>query len=409
MEDMKIAVIGLGKLGLPMAATFANSNFHVLGIDKDKDVIESLKSNEFNFIEPLINFYLKENVSRLEFDSDFSKFGSVNVAYLIVPTPSDKLGNFMNNFLLEAINNIGNAWKHKKQNRTLVIVSTVMPGSTRKILIPALEAATNEKVNQSLNVVYAPEFIAIGSVIRDLQEPDLLLIGTADQESAKQHHFVMSKIVKSEAKVRFLNFEEAELVKILINNFITTKITFANQIAELTDLIPGTDANIIAEAIGNDTRIGGKYLKPGLGFGGPCFPRDTRALAAFANVFKWPSELAVAVDEVNLRQPKVMANRILKHNKDVKKIGIYGLSYKAGSSLLEESQAIELANEFRNFGLHVTVYDPLVFKRPLELHEELRYVTNPSDLFGIDLLVCTQKIKTEDESPTKNVKKYNIF
>ena len=409
MENLNISVVGLGKLGLPLAATFANSNFPVLAIDKNKDIVNKLKTNQFDFIEPNLNLYLENNKSKITFDSDFSKFSSVEVAYLIVPTPSDESGHFVNDYLLEAIGNIGSAWKNVKHSRTLVIVSTVMPGSTRVFLIPALEKATNEKLSSTLKVIYAPEFIAIGSVIKDLQEPDLLLIGTLDKESASHHHFVMRKVVKSEATLRFLNFEEAELVKILVNNFITTKISFANHIAELTDMIPGTDPSIIAEAIGHDSRIGLKYLRPGLGFGGPCFPRDTRALAAFASSNNWSSELALAVEEINLRQPAVIAQRVVRTNTKIKIIGIYGLSYKSGSSLLEESQAVDLANEFLKRGLQVVVYDPLISERPREIHSELNFANEPEGLIETDLLVCTQSVTPDDELVLRNVTKFNIF
>jgi hypothetical protein len=151
--------------------------------------------------------------------------------YLIVPTPSDANGFFLNDHLLSAISQIGKVWKTVEDLRTLVIVSTVMPGSTRTTLLPCLEEASGKKIGQNLQILYSPEFIAIGSVIHDLHYPDLLLIGGTHVDSIEKHISIMKSINLSESIVRVLNLEEAELVNILINNYITTKITFANHIA----------------------------------------------------------------------------------------------------------------------------------------------------------------------------------
>jgi UDPglucose 6-dehydrogenase len=409
MDKLKIGVVGLGKLGLPLAAVFANSQFSVTGIDANSSHVNKLKMKQFESTEPELNHYLQKNESQLNFSTNFNDLKNIDVVYLIVPTPSNDSGYFINDYLLDAIKEIGKVWQKASHVRTLVIVSTVMPGVTTNYLIPALESATGEKIGSNLQVVYSPEFIAIGSVIKDLHEPDLLLIGTNNEESAKEHNFIMNTIIKSEVVTRFLNFEEAELVKLLINNFITTKITFANQISEFTDLVPGTSASKIAEAIGNDTRIGKKYLKPGLGFGGPCFPRDTRALVAFAVANNWNSELALAVEKINLRQPKLMLNRIFDDNKGIKKVGVYGLAYKSGASILEESQAVELINDIANMDMEVFAYDPLIKIKPDSLNVKINFVSDITDLQSVDLLICTQSIVFADEPQLQGIKKYFTF
>ena len=409
MRKLRIAVVGLGKLGLPLAAVLANSKFSVLGIDIDPKQVNSLRLNKFNFSEPHLNVYLKKNKSRLNFSANFDDIKNIDVAYLIVPTPSDKSGFFLNDFLIDAIREIGKAWHNAKHIRTLVIVSTVMPGATRNVLIPVLETAVGEKCGDSLQVIYSPEFIAIGSVIKDLSEPDILLIGSANKESIKQHLAIMKTMIKTKVATRILNFEEAELVKLLINNFITTKVTFANQISEFTDFIPGTSPGLIAEAIGNDSRIGNKYLKPGLGFGGPCFPRDTKALSALAQVNNWNSEIAIAVDETNQRQPQLMAKRIFSRYKNLKAVGVYGLAYKKGASITEESQAIMFANEMAKFGLQVVAYDPLITARPEGLNEAINYVTDIVTFLNTDLLICTQPIIFKDELQLSHLNKHELF
>jgi UDPglucose 6-dehydrogenase len=329
--------------------------------------------------------------------------------YLIVPTPSDSDGFFLNDYLLISISEIGKVWANISELRTLVIVSTVMPGSTRKVLIPCLEKASGKKIGNTLQVLYSPEFIAIGSVIKDLHYPDLLLIGGSDARSIEKHISIMKSINLSNSIVRTLNLEEAELVKILINNYITMKITFANHIAELTDLIPGTNSAIIAEAIGNDSRIGNKYLRPGLGFGGPCFPRDTRALRALASEFGLSSEISSSVEKINKRQPSVIAKRLLDLYPATKEVGIYGLAYKAGSELIEESQAVMLAAELLLHGLKVRAFDPLI-RMPFKIAlKELEYSDNLENLKTVGLLICTQPLTPEDEATLRNIPKIELF
>ena len=409
MDNCVLGVVGLGKLGLPLAATLSNAGHSVIAVDLNEDLIGKLNQNIFDFIEPKLNNYLERSTSRITFSTDFGKLDSAEIVYLIVPTPSDAIGFFLNDYLLSAISKIGKIWATIEELRTLVIVSTVMPGSTRNVLTPCLEEASGRKIGNNLQILYSPEFIAIGSVIDDLHYPDLLLIGGSDNVSIEKHISIMKSINLSNSIVRILNLEEAELVKILINNYITMKITFANHIAELTDLIPGTNPAIIAEAIGNDSRIGNKYLRPGLGFGGPCFPRDTRALKAFASQFGLSSEISHSVEIMNNRQPSAAAKRILNLYPEIKSVGIYGLAYKAGSALIEESQAVMLAAELLNYGLKVSAYDPLIRLSSEIALNNLEYSSNLEDLKTVGLLICTQTVLPEDEAFLKNIPKITVL
>ena len=409
MENLTIGVVGLGKLGLPLAATFAKAGHSVIALDLNENLVDDLNRNIFRFIEPSLNEYLEASISRILYTTEFMKLRSAEIVYLIVPTPSDSSGLFINDYLLRAIKKIGKAWESTQDLRTLVIVSTVMPGSTRNVLIPCLEEASGKRIGNNLQVLYSPEFIAIGSVIKDLHYPDLLLIGGSESHSIELHISIMKSINYSESIVRILNLEEAELVKILINNYITMKITFANHIAELTDLFPGTNSAIIAEAIGNDSRIGNKYLRPGLGFGGPCFPRDTRALAALANQFGLSSEISYSVELINNRQPSAVAKRITSIYPAINQVGIYGLAYKAGSALIEESQAVMLAAELLNFGLKVSAYDPLIEFSSETILKDLECLSNLEDLAKVGLLICTQPLLPEDEQFFKDIPQISFY
>jgi UDPglucose 6-dehydrogenase len=408
MTNCVLGVVGLGKLGLPLAATLGNAGHTVIAVDQNRNLIDRLNDNIFDFIEPSLNSYLEISASRITYTTDFAYLDSAEIVYLIVPTPSDADGFFINDYLLNAISQIGKIWKTIEELRTLVIVSTVMPGSTRSALAPCLEESTGKKIGHNLQILYSPEFIAIGTVIHDLHYPDLLLIGGNHDEAIEKHISIMKSINLSDSIVRVLNLEEAELVKLLINNYITMKITFANHIAELTDLIPGANPTVIAEAIGNDSRIGNKYLRPGLGFGGPCFPRDTRALKAFASQFGLSSEISHSVEIMNNRQPAATAKRILDLHPEIRSVGIYGLAYKAGSSLIEESQAVMLAIEFLNHGLIVKSYDPLIQSSSEHPLSSLNYSINLEDIKDVDLLLCTQPVLPEHEEKLKSIPRINF-
>jgi UDPglucose 6-dehydrogenase len=408
MTNYVLGVVGLGKLGLPLAATLGNAGHTVIAVDQNRELTDRLNEDIFDFDEPNLNNYLEISASRITYTNDFANLDSAEIVYLIVPTPSDEDGFFVNDYLINAISQIGKVWKTIDELRTLVIVSTVMPGSTRNALGPCLEEASGKKIGDNLQILYSPEFIAIGSVIHDLHYPDLLLIGGNHAEAIEKHISIMKSINKSDSIVRVISLEEAELVKLLINNYITMKITFANHIAELTDLIPGANPTIIAEAIGNDSRIGNKYLRPGLGFGGPCFPRDTRALKAFASQFGLSSEISHSVEIMNRRQPSATAKRILDLYPEIRSVGIYGLGYKAGSSIIEESQAVMLAADFLNNGLLVSAYDPLIRSSSEIPLSNLKYSMNLEDLKDVGLLICTQPVLPEHELLLQSIPRINV-
>ena len=180
-----------------------------------------------------------------------------------------------------------------------MLTSTVLPGATRYGLLPILERHSGRKAGAGFGLCYSPEFIALGSVIRDFLKPDFLLVGELDGESGAHLEACYREIMPPTTPVRRMTLENAELAKISVNAYVTTKITFANMLAEMCARIPGGDVDVVSDALGLDTRIGRKYLTGGLGFGGPCFPRDNVALSFIAGAIGAQSELSVATDRLN--------------------------------------------------------------------------------------------------------------
>jgi UDPglucose 6-dehydrogenase len=226
-------------------------------------------------------------------------------------------------------------------------------------LLPILERHSGKKGGAGFGLCYGPEFIALGSVIHDFLNPDFLLIGELDRQSGEHLETCYREIMPAATSVRRMTLENAELTKISVNAFVTTKITFANMLAEMCAKIPQGDIDVVSDALGLDSRIGRKYLTGGLGFGGPCFPRDNVALSFIAGAIGARSDLSTTTDTLNRSfAARVLPQLLGKVSRDLT-VAVLGLAYKPFSHVIEESQAILLAKSFLEQGARVLAYDPL--------------------------------------------------
>lgn len=388
VNSHEIGVIGVGKLGLPLSAVLADAGHKVIAVDTDDKRIDALNSKGYSGPEPEVETLLRVNLENLTFSSKFSDLSVSEIVYIIVPTPSDESGLFLNDFLITALTKVAEIWKGKQSHHTVVVVSTVIPGSCENVLIPFLESELNEKLGSRINLVYSPEFIALGTVVHNLKNPDLVLVGSSDAYAAELHLEIMNSIVQSEPEIQVLSLVEAELAKLLINTYVTMKISFANFISELTDKFGG-NSEIIARSIGMDTRVGNKYLKPGLGFGGPCFPRDNKALIAIGASRDLTANLAIATDQINERQPDKMLNRLRAKLDPRSQVLIVGLTYKYGSEVVEASQGIKLANAFAESGFQTNAFDFSLLKAPHLLNSSIEFLESSSQIANYDLVINT--------------------
>lgn len=355
-SNVTVGVIGLGKLGLPLLASVAEAGYPVVGYDSDHSRAVRLKNSEFDSPEPGLSALLRKNADKLQFTSDEKDLAAATIAYIIVPTPSIANGEFTNQFVFDALTKLLKAWESAESEKCIVVVSTVMPGTCRQIveeLIPSFQSKS------SISVIYSPEFIALGTVIQNLTDPDMVLVGCSSPGEASLHLEIQSRMTGSKP-VFCMSFEEAEIAKLLVNAFVTMKISFANSIAEIAEKFGIEDSSYISSAIGSDSRIGRKYLRPGFGFGGPCFPRDVRALKSIYDNFGLSSDLPTAIECVNQRQVERVANKLHRLRPTVESIGIFGLTYKPDSTVTEESQSLGLAYALAKRGLRVLVFDPLL-------------------------------------------------
>ncbi len=356
---MKISIIGLGKLGSPMAAVMAHKGNTVVGVDVNPDFVQAIQEGRAPVREPGLAEMIAANRERLSATLDYGEaILATDVTFIIVPTPSDPDGTFSMKYVMSAAEKIAEALRRKNSWHVVVLSSTVMPGSTGGKLLPALESLTGKKCGVDFGLCYNPEFIALGCVIRDMLNPDMILIGESDERSGAILQELYRNVCESSPRIQRMNFVNAELTKLSVNTFVTTKISYANMLAQVCETLPGADADVVTGALGCDTRIGPKYLKGALGYGGPCFPRDNIAFSALAQANGVPALLAEATDELNRRQVPRLAKLILSRLPQDGAAGVLGLSYKPFTEVIDESQGVALAQELLQAGARVVVYDP---------------------------------------------------
>jgi UDPglucose 6-dehydrogenase len=355
---MNISVIGLGKLGAPLAAVLASKGFEVVGTDLNLGFVDAVNAGLAPVDEPGLQELIDAHRPRLRATADVGDaVASTDVTFIIVPTPSDATGRFSNDYVLSALEQVGAALRLKNSYHVVVITSTVMPGSTDGVIRDTLERYSGRAVGADLGLCYNPEFIALGSVIRDMLNPDMLLIGESDEQAGDVLEHIYLKTCDNEPVVRRMNFVNAELAKISVNTFVTTKISYANMLADICDRLPGADVDVVTRAIGCDARIGGKYLRGATGYGGPCFPRDNVAFATLARSIGARAELAEATDALNRYQIERVVGAVqARFSSGI--VGVLGLSYKPETPVVEQSQGVALVDRLLADGHRVTAYDP---------------------------------------------------
>lgn len=355
---MKVSVIGLGKLGAPLAVSLAAGGLEVYGAEQSPHRLELLARDGADLGEPDLARMLAENSSRLHLGGDTAAaVAAAEVTFMIVPTPSHPLGHFDLSLVLQACRQVGEALARKEDGHVVVLVSTVMPSDCADSIIPALESASGKRCGQQFGFCYNPAFIALGSVIRDLRNPDMVLIGESDTAAGSRLVEVQQKMCLNQPPMMRTQIVNAEIAKLSLNTYVTMKISFANTLARLCMQTPQADARQVGKILGHDSRIGGKYLQPGLAYGGPCFPRDTGAFEAFARSKGLGAPLAQATARVNQEQKEFLVDWTLRNHRQGP-IAVLGLAYKPGTPVCEESPGLALCQSLLEKGLKLRIFDP---------------------------------------------------
>jgi len=378
----RISVIGLGKLGLPMAVLFASKGFKVIGVDINHSVVRSLNEGNCPIYEPGVPELLRKCKASLIATSDY-RFAVKNseASFIFVPTPSEENGAFSTKYVEVAGGKIAENLKNKDDFHLIVLRSTVLPGATAR-LKELVEKISEKKCGVDFGLCYSPEFLALGSVLRGLSNPDIVLIGESDPKSGELLSEIYRKVCENNPPIVRTNFWNAELAKILLNSYITMKISFANMMAEMCEKIPSGDVDIVSCILGLDSRVGKKYLSGGLAFGGPCFPRDNRAVAHFARTIGANAKLAEVTHEINLYQNRRVVEFIKQKFGKLKgkRIAILGLTYKPDTDVVEKSASLEIAKGLLEEGAILSVYDPVGMRNAEKvLGSKVRYARSVED------------------------------
>jgi len=384
---MRIAMIGTGYVGLVSGACFADFGHHVTCVDMDAGKIAALKRGEIPIFEPGLDALVKTNADakRLDFTTDLKgPVGEADAVFIAVGTPSRRGdGHADLSYVHAAAREIAIALK----GFTVVITKSTVPVGTGDE-VERIIRETNPKAD--MVVASNPEFLREGAAIRDFKHPDRIVIGTDDERARKVTTEIYRPLYLNQAPLMFTDRRTAELIKYAANAFLATKITFINEIADLAEKA-GADVQEVARGIGLDNRIGAKFLHAGPGFGGSCFPKDTRALVKTAQDHDVPLRIVEAVLMVNDNRKRAMARKVaaaLGGNLRGKVVGVLGLTFKPNTDDMREAPSIPLIIALRDQGAVVRAYDPVGMEQAkLEL-PEIDYAADPySCAAGVDALV----------------------
>jgi UDPglucose 6-dehydrogenase len=394
----RVSVIGLGKLGACSAASFSARGFEVVGVDLNKDFVDAINAGRAPVVEPLLQEKITASGRRLRATQDFKDaLVSSDFTLLIVPTPSQPNGHFSNKYMESALVELAKAMKEtQKKGHLFVMTSTVSPGTCEKVFIPLIESVSGMKLNVDFGVCYNPEFIALGSVVKDFLNPDMVLIGESEKKWGEMLQEAYERACENKPYFARMSLVSAEITKISLNSYVTMKITFANTLANICERIPGSNVDHITKALGADKRISPYYLKGGISFGGPCFPRDNRAFAAFAADYGLDAKQAKTTDQVNYDQVQHLVGKVMKvvQEKKAASVSILGLAYKPDTPVIEESPSVKIIHELlKQGGVRVVVYDPLAMENVrAEIGDVVTYATSIKDCMSQSpiVIIATQ-------------------
>ena len=357
---MKIAIVGTGYVGLVSGTCFAEIGVNVTCVDTNKEKIESLQKGNIPIYENGLEEMVLRNMKakRLKFTTSLeSCLDEVEVIFSAVGTPPDEDGSADLKYVLEVARTIG---RNMKQYKLVVTKSTVPVGTASKVRAVIQEELDKRGVTVDFDVASNPEFLKEGNAISDFMSPDRVVVGVESARAEK----LMSKLYKpfllNNFRVIFMDIPSAEMTKYAANSMLATRISFMNDIANLCEIV-GADVNMVRSGIGSDTRIGRKFLYPGIGYGGSCFPKDVKALIKTAEQNGYTMRVLTAVEEVNENQKSVLFEKLMKQfNGDLqgKTVALWGLAFKPETDDMREAPGLVLIDKLLKAGCKVRAYDP---------------------------------------------------
>ncbi len=361
---MKIAIVGTGYVGLVTGTCFAEMGVDVTCVDVQKEKIENLKNGIIPIYEPGLESMVNRNrdAGRLNFTTDLTEvLDEVEIVFSAVGTPPDEDGSADLKYVIEVARTIG-----RNMNKYVLVVtkSTVPVGTAKKVKAAIQEELDKRGVEIPFDVASNPEFLKEGAAIKDFMSPDRVVVGVESEKAQKLMTKLYRPFLLNNFRVIFTDIPSAEMIKYAANSMLATRISFMNDIANLCELV-GADVNMVRKGIGSDSRIGSKFLYPGCGYGGSCFPKDVKALIKTAEKNGYTMRVLRAVEEVNEAQKSILFDKVQKHfNGDLqgKKVAIWGLAFKPDTDDMREAPSLVLIEKLLAAGASVSVYDPIAME-----------------------------------------------
>jgi len=387
---MKIAVVGTGYVGLVTGTCLAETGNNVLCVDINEAKVQKMRAGEVPIYEPGLDVLFHRNMAqgRLAFTTDLARaVEESQIIFMALPTPPGGDGAADLSYILGAAKDIS---KIVKEYKVIVNKSTVPVGTADKV-----QAVFRENTSIEVDVVSNPEFLREGVAVEDFMKPDRVVVGTQSEKARKLMAELYAPYVRQGNPIFFMDERSSELTKYAANSFLATKITFMNEIANLCEIV-GADVDAVRRGIGADERIGKRFLFPGIGYGGSCFPKDVQALAIAAQTHAYDFQILKAVMSVNEKQKIVLVDKVLKYYKNDlkgKHFALWGLAFKPETDDIREAPALYIIEELLRRGATITAFDPEAMANVRELlGDAITYTDNPyAALADADaLLIATE-------------------
>jgi UDPglucose 6-dehydrogenase len=392
---MNIAIAGTGYVGLVTGTCFADAGIHVTCVDIDITKIENLKKGISPIFEPGLDAMIEQNVKkgRLQFSTELGKIvNDAEVVFIAVGTPPDEDGSADLKYVLSVASEVG---KHMNKYILVVTKSTVPVGTAKKVREAVQMELDKRGEDIEFDVASNPEFLKEGAAIDDFMKPDRIVVGLESKRAEEVMNRLYKPFLLNGHPVIFMDIPSAEMTKYAANSMLATKISFMNDIANLCEIM-GADINMVRKGIGSDTRIGTKFIYPGIGYGGSCFPKDVKALIKTADENGYSMRVLKSVEEVNDDQKSVLVNKVMKYfngNLKGKQIALWGLSFKPQTDDMREAPALVIIKKLLEAGAKVKAYDPVAMhESQRKIGNIIEYAKDPYDaLQGSDcLLIATE-------------------
>ena len=387
----KVSVVGLGKLGSCLLATIADAGYTVVGVDKNAEVVEAINSGRSMSHEEGLDELLQKNFKRIIATQDFALTSDSAIVFILVNTPSLDDGSFSVGYVRQVAEMLGRQLKNSPRYQLIVVESTVMPGDTEGKIIPLLEHYSGKTCGKHFGVCYIPEFVALGSILCDMIEPQYIVIGENDKAAGDLAESFFKSYTMGYSPILRMSIPEAEIVKIALNAYITTKISFANTLAEVCENTANANVDTVTKALSRDRRISSSYFKGGLNFSGPCFPRDTKSYACLLRRLHIRPLQIVATDIQNSSIIKRIVAKVCAGT-----IAILGVAFKPGTDYIECSPGIDMINWALENGRDVIVYDPLTQEiLPRIYGDSIRYADSAEECVADadNVIVATSEVE----------------